>query len=95
MIDSYFLIKVITAAFATVGLEEYLKNFFKPKSKKWYAVIMLPLSVMCYIAVSLLPQEVIGSILTIGGVQLCYQTLVQGFKAVINNITNKIKTTNP
>ena len=89
------MIKVVAAAFATVGLEEYLKNFFKPKRKIWYAVIMLPLSIICYIAASLLPQEVIGSILTIGGVQLCYQTLVQGFKAVIDNITNKIKTTNP
>lgn len=92
MMNDNFLLKIIVASFATVGLEEYLKNFLKPKNKKWYAIIMLPLAVMCYVATAVLPQEVIGSVLTIGGVQLCYQTFVQGFKSIIDNITNKIKT---
>ena len=91
MINVEFLMTVIVACFATVGLEEYLKNFFRPKNKIWYAVLMLPLSAVCYASLSLLPVAVIGSILTVGGVQLCYQTFVQGFKAIIDNITNKIQ----
>lgn len=91
MINIEFLMKIIVACFATVGLEEYIKNFFKPQNKVWYAVLMLPLSSLCYASLSLLPVEVIGSILTVGGVQLCYQTFVQGFKAIVENITNKIK----
>lgn len=91
MINVEFLMKIIVACFATVGLEEYIKNFFKPQNKVWYAVLMLPLSAVCYASLSLLPVEVIGSILTVGGVQLCYQTFVQGFKSIVENITNKIK----
>jgi len=91
MINVEFLMKIIVACFATVGLEEYIKNFFKPKNKIWYAVLMLPLSALCYASLSLLPVEVIGSILTVGSVQLCYQTFIQGFKSIVENITNKIK----
>lgn len=91
MINIEFLMTVIVACFATVGLEEYIKNFFKPKNKIWYAVLMLPLSAVCYASLSLLPIEVIGSILTVGGVQLCYQTIVQGSKAIVESITDKIK----
>lgn len=92
MINIEFLMKIIVACFATVGLEEYVKNFFKPKNKVCYAVIMLPLSVLCYASLSLLPVEVIGSILTVGGVQLCYQTFIQGFKLIAKNIAHQIKT---
>ncbi len=80
---------VVIAALATVGLLEFLKNFFKPKNKVWYAVLMLPVSILCYCCTDLLPEAVIGSILTIGCVQLGYQTLVQGFQTFITNITGK------
>lgn len=90
MIDVQFLLKVLVACFATVGLEEYLKNFFKPKNTVWYAILMLPISVGCYTALCMLPVQVIGSILTVGGVQICYQTFVQGFKSIIENVTDKI-----
>jgi len=90
MIDVQFLLKVLVACFATVGLEEYLKNFFKPKNTVWYAVLMLPISVGCYTALCMLSVQVIGSILTVGGVQICYQTFVQGFKSIIENVTDKI-----
>ncbi len=91
MINSQFLLRVIVAAFATVGIMEFIKNFLKT-SKTWiYAILMIPLSVGCYVSVELLPFAVIGSLLTIGSVQLCYQTLVQGFKAIISNVTSKVK----
>ena len=93
MIDTQFLLKVLVAAFATVGVEEFIKNFLKTEKTYWYAIIMVPLAVGCYTAVELLPISVIGSLLTIGSVQLCYQTLIQGFKAIIQNATNKIKIT--
>lgn len=91
MISVDFLLRVVVACFAAVGLEEYIKNFFKPGNKVWYAVIMLPLSVACYVSVSMLPPEVIGSILTVGGVQICYETLIQGFRAVISHISGKMQ----
>lgn len=91
MIDSQFLLKVFTAAFATVGIEEFIKNFLKAKKTWVYALLMLPLSVACYFSVERLPLWVIGSLLTIGCVQICYQTIVQGFKAVIEGLSNKIK----
>lgn len=43
--DLQFAIQVVVASLATVGIEEFIKNFFKPKNKKWYAVLMLPFSV--------------------------------------------------
>ena len=93
LINTQFLLRVIVAAFATVGIMEFIKNFLKT-SKSWiYAVLMIPLSVGCYVSVELLPLAVIGSLLTVGSVQLCYQTLVQGFKAIIKNVTSKIENT--
>lgn len=85
-----FLLKVVAAAFAAVGIEEYLKNFFKPKNKKLYALVMVPLSLGAYCAAELLPIYVIGSLLTLGSVQVCYETLIQGFRAVIDRISGKL-----
>jgi hypothetical protein len=86
-----FALQVIVAALATVGIEEFIKNFMKNVKTIWYAVLMLPLSIGCFCAVNLLPTYVIGSLLTIGSVQLCYQTLIQGFKSVVTKITDKIE----
>lgn len=91
MIDSQFLLKVFTAAFATVGIEEFIKNFLKTEKTWIYAILMFPLSVASYFSVERLPLWVIGSLLTVGCVQICYQTIVQGFKAVIEGLSNKIK----
>lgn len=93
--DKYFVLKVFVAALATVGIEEFIKNFFKPKNKIWYAVLMIPLSIGCYLSVDLLPLYVIGSLLTIGSVQLCYQSFVQVFKTLVISLTNKIKNVTP
>lgn len=87
-----FALQVFVAALATVGIEEYIKNFFKPKNKVWYAVLMLPLSAGCFLAIYLLPIYVIGIILTSGCVQLCYQTLIQGFKSIVSTLSKKIET---
>ncbi len=89
-IATQFFLRVLVASFATVGIEEFLKNFIKTKKTTLYAFLMIFLSVANYLAVELLPPYVIGSILTIGSVQLCYQTLVQSFKAIIKNVSNKI-----
>ncbi len=90
MIDIQFLLRVLAAAFATVGVVEWLKNFFEPKKKQCYALVMLPLAIGCYMAVELLPMWVIGGLLTVGCVQLCYQTLVQGFTAIVASATEKV-----
>lgn len=91
MLDVQFMLRVLAASFATVGVVEAIKNFWKTERKIFYAVLMIPLSCACYVSVELLPLFVIGSVLTIASVQLCYQTLVQGFKAIIESMTNKIK----
>lgn len=90
MIDSQFLLKVFTAAFATVGIEEFIKNFLKTKKTWVYALLMIPLSIGSYFSVEVLPMWVIGGLLTIGCVQICYQTIVQGFRAIIENLARKI-----
>ena len=91
MIDGQFLLKVFVAAFATVGVEEFVKNFLKTEKTFVYALLMLPLSVACYFSVECLPLWVIGGLLTVGCVQISYQTIVQGFKAIIEGFANKIK----
>lgn len=91
MIDSQFLLKVFVATFATVGFEEFIKNFLKTKKTWIYAILMFPLSVASYFSVDRLPLWVIGSVLTVGCVQICYQTVVQGFKAVIEGLLDRIK----
>lgn len=90
MIDGAFLVKVVAAAFAAVGIEEWLKNFFSMKAVV-AALIMLPLAVGCFCAAELLPPAALGSLLTVGAVQLCYETLVQGFRAVIERISRKLE----
>ena len=91
MIDGQFLLKIFMAAFATVGIEEFVKNFLKTEKTFVYALLMLPLSAACYFSVECLPMWVIGSLLTVGCVQISYQTIVQGFKAIIEGLANKIK----
>ena len=91
MIDSQFLLKVFVATFATVGFEEFIKNFLKTERTWIYAILMFPLSVASFLSVDRLPLWIIGSILTVGCVQICYQTVVQGFKAVIEGLLDRIK----
>lgn len=86
-----FINYVIVAAFATVGIEEFIKNFFKPQNTVWYALIMPPIALICFMAAYFLPPWVIGSFLTLSCVQVCYQTLIQGFQAIIRNIASKSK----
>ncbi len=90
MIDGQFLLKVLAAAFATVGIEEFIKNFLKTKKTWVYALLMIPLSIGSYFSAEVLPMWVIGGLLTIGCVQISYQTIVQGFKAIIKNLARRI-----
>lgn len=85
------LVKVVVAGFAAVGIEEWLKNFRPEKKSKWWALIMLPISVGCFVAVHMLPLPVIGSLLTVGTVQIAYETLIQGFRAVIDRVSGKVR----
>lgn len=92
MIDDSFTSlfqNVFVAALATVGIVELLKNFLKTEKKWIYALIMIPLSVGCFLASIYLPKAVIGSLLTVGIVQDCYQLLIQSIKSVIKGITEK------
>jgi len=84
------ILKVIVASFGTVGIVEYLKNFIKTEKKWIYSIIMPFVAVGSFYACEILPIPVIGSILTIGSVQLDYQIIVQGFKKTIEKYTNKI-----
>ena len=84
------LIKVFISALGTVGLIEFLKNFLKTEKSWIYSLIMPFVAVGCYFACQFCNVGVIGSILTVGTVQLSYQTLVQGFKKVINANLSKI-----
>ena len=90
-ITGELLIKVVVAGFAAVGIEEWLKNFLPKGSGKWLALLMLPLAVGSFCAVDLLPLPVIGSLLTVGTVQLVYETLVQGFRAIIERVSGKVE----
>lgn len=87
MLNTMFICKVTCAAFATVGIVEWLKNFLNFSNKKIWAYIMIPICIGCYLAAELLPVWVIGSLLTLGTVQISYQTLIQGFDSVIKNIS--------
>lgn len=83
------VLKVAVASFSAVGIEEYLKNFIKTDRTIVYSIIMPFLSIGSFIAISKLPIEFIGSLLTIGTVQLDYQLLVQGFKKIFDRVTDK------
>lgn len=82
-------IKIGLAGFGAVGVMEWLKNFFKFKKTWVYALVMPVFAVGCYAAVHFLPPYVIGAILTVGVVQLNYQVIIQGFKAVIKALLSK------
>ena len=90
-ITGELLIKIVVAGFAAVGIEEYLKNFLPKGNTKLFALLMLPLAVVCFVAVDLLPLPVIGSLLTVGTVQIAYETLIQGFRAVIERVSGKVR----
>lgn len=82
--------KIMIAAFATVGIMEYMKNFIKTEKTWIYSLIMPFIAIGCFAAVEYLPIGIIGGILTVGCVQLDYQVIVQGFKKVINRKVDKI-----
>lgn len=79
----------VMASFATVGIIETVKNFLKTDKKWIYALIMIPFSVLCFLASIKCPPYVIGSILTIGITQLCYDTIIQTMKNIVNKISEK------
>lgn len=86
---SELITKIVISAFAATGLIEFLKNIIKTQ-KTWIFVILMPIvAIACYCACEFLPPVVIGCILTIGMVQLCYQLIVQGFKNIITAFINK------
>lgn len=80
---------VVVAAFATVGLIEFLKNFIKVEKKWIYALLMIPVSALCFFFCITEKEWGIGAMLTIGMTQLCYQTIVQTFQAVVKMFGNK------
>lgn len=83
------IVKIVIAAFGSVGLIEYLKNFIKTEKTWIYSLIMPLIAIGCYCACQYLPIGITGGILTIGCVQLGYQVIVQGFKKIIEGIANK------
>ena len=83
------IVKIVIAAFGSVGLIEYLKNFIKTEKTWIYSLIMPLIAISCYCACQYLPIGITGGILTIGCVQLGYQVIIQGFKKIIEGIANK------
>lgn len=86
--------KVLVASFAAVGIVEYIKNFLKTEKTWIYSVIMPFAAVGCFFAIEKLPFSVVGGILTVGTVQLNYQIIIQGFKKIIENVSDKIEIIN-
>lgn len=82
------ILKITIAAFATVGLMEFLKNFIKTEKTWIYSIIMPFIAIGCYLACEYLPVGIIGGLLTIGSVQIGYQVIIQGFKKLINKKVN-------
>lgn len=85
--DKIFLIATV-AAFATVGLMETLKNFWKTQRTWLYALAMIPMAVLCVWMQVALPPWVIGAVLAVGMSQLCYQTIVQALKAIVGRVAS-------
>lgn len=79
---------VAVASFATVGLIEVVKNFFRTERKWVYALVMVPLAVLCFWMQAVLPSWAIGAVLTVGATQLCYQTIVQTFQSLIRRLAD-------
>lgn len=77
---------VVIASFATVGLIEFLKNFIKVEKKWIYALLMLPISALCFFCCIAGKDWGIGAVLTVGMTQLCYQTIVQTMQGVVKRI---------
>ena len=91
---STLILKIVVAAFASTGILEYSKNFLKT-TKTWIYSLLMPIfAVGCYCACEFLPVAVVGSLLTVGTVQLNYQIIVQGFKKVINSAVSKVSGSN-
>lgn len=89
---SKLIMKILIASFGAAGIIEYLKNFIKTNKSWVYSLIMPVVAVGCYCASEYLPVSVIGSIMTIGCVQLNYQVIVQGFQKITKAMISKIDT---
>lgn len=81
---STLMLKIMVASFGSVGLMEYIKNFLKTEKTWIYSLIMPFIAIGVYCACEYLPIGIIGSILTVGCVQIDYQVIIQGFKKLIN-----------
>lgn len=92
---SNLLLKIVLASFGATGILEWLKNFIKTPKTWVYSIIMPMLAIGCFFICEFCNVAVIGSILTIGCVQLDYQVIVQGFKTLIDKVgINKTLTHN-
>lgn len=83
------LMAIFTALLQTVGLIEVLKNFIVLKNKRIWAVVMIPLGVSMTYAASYLPDTVNAAILVVCGSQLFYQSILQSFQKIVENLANK------
>ncbi len=82
---SDLILKILLASFSTVGLIEWIKNFIKTQKTWIYSIIMPFFAIGCYLACEFLPIYLIGSIITVGAVQINYQIIIEGFKKYFNN----------
>ena len=78
-------IQVLIAAVAVVGVMEFIKNFI-PVKPVLYAVFTLALSTFAFFAIVYLPVWVIGSLLTLGCVQMGYEIFIQGVREILRGV---------
>ncbi|MDR0785577.1 MAG: hypothetical protein LBE74_06825 [Treponema sp.] len=74
------------AALETVGSIEVLKNFFQPRSKKLWTVVMAPLAIVFCLVYHYLPVWVSAGVLTVCACQICYDVVLQTFKRIVRGV---------
>jgi hypothetical protein len=85
-LDAQMLQMIGVAAMETVGTIEVMKNFFRPKNRKVWAVVMMPLALLFCAVYTYLPIWVSAGILTICTCQICWDTVLQTFKRIVARI---------
>ena len=86
-LNSQMIQMIVSSAVKTVGTIEVLKNFFVPRNKKIWTIVMIPLSLIYCAVYKHLPDWVSAGILTICVCEISYECILQVFKKFVSKVS--------
>ena len=94
LLSSTLVIVVVKTVVSTIGLIELLKNSISPPTKFW-ALIMLPVSLGVAYVNSSLPAWIGNGLLALTVTQIGYDTVYKGIKTIVSGLVLRFENEKP